>query len=93
MNADAIARQRIATLLELAETMWERDKALSKRYVRLARRIAMRHRIRLGNALFCKKCDSIFVPGRTVKVRKSASRGAVLYVCMECGAARKFCCR
>jgi ribonuclease P protein subunit RPR2 len=92
MDVEAIARQRIQTLLELARQKWPSDKALSRRYVSLAKKIAMRHRVKLGNRLFCKKCGVVFVPGRTVRVRKSAKQKAVLYICQECGAARKFGC-
>jgi len=90
MNVDAMARQRIETLLGLAKKMWRVDKLLSRRYVRLARKIAARHRIKLGNKLFCKKCNAVFIPGRTLRVRQSPKHKTVLYVCLECGSVRKF---
>ena len=90
MDINKIARKRIETLLALAKGMWDKDKKLSKRYVQLARKIGMRHQIKLGNKLFCKKCDAVYLPGKTVKVRTSAKEKMVVYVCLECGAVRKF---
>ncbi|MCX6767500.1 MAG: ribonuclease P [Candidatus Micrarchaeota archaeon] len=90
MNVDVIARGRISELLELAKQMWGNDKKLSRRYVQLARKIAMRHRIKLGNRLFCKKCGAVFIPGATVRVRQSPRQKMVLYTCTECGAVRRF---
>ncbi|MBI5228610.1 ribonuclease P, partial [Candidatus Micrarchaeota archaeon] len=66
MDLNRIARKRVETLLSLAKEMWEKDKTLSKRYVQLARKIGMRHQLKLGNKRFCKKCDTIFIPGKTV---------------------------
>ncbi|MBI5229260.1 hypothetical protein HY991_04055, partial [Candidatus Micrarchaeota archaeon] len=30
------------------------------------------------------------IPGKTVRIRTSAKEKAILYVCLECGAVRKF---
>ncbi len=90
MDVDRIARERIEILLGLARKMWGEDKNLSKRYVQLARRIAMRHRIKLSSWLFCKKCGAVFIHGKTVKARQSPGKKMVLYICLECGAVKKF---
>lgn len=90
MDLNKIAEQRIEVLLELAKKMFSRDKVLAKRYVVLARRIGMRYRIRIGNKRFCKKCNSIWIPGETVKVRASKRNKLVLYVCLNCGAVKRF---
>ena len=87
MNADEIARERIRKLLRMARENLEKDGKLSKRYVELAKRIAMRHRIKLGNKLFCKKCGTVFVQGKTLRVR--VSNKIPVYVCAACGAAGK----
>ncbi|MEW5955339.1 MAG: ribonuclease P [Candidatus Micrarchaeota archaeon] len=87
MNADEIARERIRKLLRLAREALDEDEKLSKRYVDLAKRIAMRHRIKLGNKLFCKKCGIVFVQGKTLRVR--VSNKIPVYVCVTCSAARK----
>ena len=57
-DAVKISKDRIAKLLHLSKEVLKDDEELSKRYVKLARKIAMRHRIKLGNRLFCKKCNT-----------------------------------
>ena len=90
MDVNAIARQRCEKLLGLAKDMLAQDVALSKRYVSLARKIAMRHRFSLGSRLFCKNCNTIYVPGLTVRVRVSPSQQRVLYTCLSCKRSASF---
>lgn len=87
MEPDEIARGRIKKLLALAREMLDEDEKLSKRYVELARKLAKRHRVKLGSKLFCKECGVIFIPGKTLKVR--VSKGVPIYVCLKCGAAHR----
>ncbi len=81
-----VARERVDRLLELAREFLEESEEHSKRMVLLARRLAMRHRIKLGNRLFCKGCNSLFVPGKTLKVR--VEKGKVQWTCLACGKKR-----
>ncbi|MFH0972214.1 MAG: ribonuclease P [Candidatus Micrarchaeota archaeon] len=90
MNLDQIASRRCGKLLKMAAEIYDSDKALSKRYVQLARRIAMRHRIPLGSKLFCKKCSTIFIHGKTLKVRIAPSKKAVIFICNNCKAEKKY---
>ncbi|MEM0475740.1 MAG: hypothetical protein QW343_03020 [Candidatus Norongarragalinales archaeon] len=93
MNLSEIARGRCEKLLRLAAAVLDEDEKLAKRYVALARKIAARHRIPLGNKAFCKKCGLPWIAGRTVKVRlgrRCAGRGkTVLYTCV-CKNTRRF---
>lgn len=84
MNLNAIARARCLKLLSLARQMLPEDAALSKRYVSLARKLAMRHRLPLGRRDFCRQCGVVWVPGRTLKVRVASSERRVLYTCLSC---------
>ncbi|MBU1197580.1 hypothetical protein KJ765_03630 [Candidatus Micrarchaeota archaeon] len=84
MNLNAIARERCRKLLSLAKDLLEPDPVLSKRYVSLARKIAMRHRFSLGSKDFCKKCGVVWVSGTTYKTRVSSSQRRVLYTCLSC---------
>ncbi len=88
MNANEIAMRRCGKLLSLAAEVHAADPALAKRYVTLARKIAMRHRLSLGNGKFCKKCGTIFIPGRTLKTR--LAKGLRLNTCVSCGFTRRF---
>jgi len=89
-----IARRRIDTLFALAkeEVRANPNGLLAKRYVRLARAIATRHRIPLGNArkhLFCKECDMPWIVGKNVKVRLDPKTRRAIYAC-QCGAKKGF---
>ena len=88
--SDQIAKRRIETLFSLAKEFYPKDKTLSKRYVSLARKIAMRHRLSLGSKQFCKKCNTVFIAGTTLKVRVSPFKTAVLYTCNICKTVAKF---
>ena len=90
MNADAIARERCTRLMALAKEAWREGKRdFSRRCVRLARKLAMRHRFSLGGKSFCKECNAPFIPGATLKVRLDSSRKLLLLICKECGAEKK----
>ncbi|MFA6329212.1 MAG: hypothetical protein WCX64_00835 [Candidatus Micrarchaeia archaeon] len=85
---DQAARKRIAVLLSLAGEMYSAgEPKLSTRYVQLARKIAMRHRLKVGVASFCKHCNQIFCrQGETHKVRVIS--GKAYRVCGSCGKRR-----
>ncbi len=80
-----LAREEIEKLLKLSKT--EKDEKLSRRYVELALKIAKRNQVKIGNRRFCKKCLSIYIPGKTVKIRKT--KNALVYEC-KCGSVKKF---
>ena len=61
-----IAGERIEVLFEQARREFRAHPERSNRYVDIARRIAMRQRIRLGRELrrqYCHHCYSFLVPG------------------------------
>lgn len=81
-----IAKERIGLLLRMAEECCRTDPALSNRYVEIARRISMRHRVRINWYLrrrFCRHCHHFFVQGVNVRVR--IHRGRVVVTCRRCG--------
>jgi ribonuclease P protein subunit RPR2 len=82
-----LARERIEILL--ASALREKDEGLAAMQAGLAKKIAMRHRVRLPykmRQLFCKKCKTFVVPGRTARVRIGrASTKAVRLTCARCG--------
>jgi ribonuclease P protein subunit RPR2 len=93
MNLNEVARGRCEKLFGLAAQVLDSDEKLAKRYVALARKIAARHRLPLGNKAFCKKCGLPWVPGKTVRVRLQGGRSGggktVLYTCV-CKNSRRF---
>jgi len=89
VNINEIAAGRCRKLLGLAADALDSDEKLAKRYVSLARKIAARHRLPLGNKAFCKKCGLPWVPGKTVRVRLQGRGKTVLYTCV-CKNSRRF---
>ena len=81
---DEIAANRVEKLLENArERLAAGDGEGSRRFVGLARKIAMRHRLKLGSVRFCKKCNNPFIAGKTCKTRIIQKKS--YRVCSSCG--------
>ena len=84
-----IALQRIHTLFSLAKEVVNEDPELAQRYVRIARRIAMRTRLRLPQeyrSLICRKCKSFILPGVNCRIRIQQRREPHMVItCLNCG--------
>lgn len=89
-QTELIAMERIHELFGLADEVFSKDPARAQRYVDLARRIAMRTRIRLPRDLrrrICKRCKGFLVPGVTSRTRIRQRREShVAITCISCGA-------
>ena len=82
------AKEHIDRLFIEAKKIAKRDPVLADRYVALARKIAMKFKIRLGSEqkrLFCPHCYRFLLPGKTSRVRIHEHR--IIYYCLSC---RKF---
>jgi ribonuclease P protein subunit RPR2 len=80
-----IARERIEVLFEQARMEFYSCPERSNRYVEIARRIAMRQRIRIDQNLrrqYCHHCYSFLVPGKNMRVR--IHDGKVVVTCQSC---------
>lgn len=80
-----IARERIALLFTRAGEFFPDDPLVSDRCVALARRISMRHRVRIDRVYrrqFCRFCHRYLVPGKNARVR--ITRGKVVITCLSC---------
>lgn len=80
-----IARERIPILFREADTVFKKDKKLANRYVEIARKIAMKYRIKIPKELkrrFCKHCYSFLKPNLNVRIRNR--EGKTVYYCLEC---------
>lgn len=82
----SIARERIDRLHDLArDAAREGEADRAREYVRLARRIAERHRLTLPKRFrrfTCDACDAYLIPGRNARVR--IRDGHVVVTC-DCG--------
>ncbi|MFW6384950.1 MAG: ribonuclease P protein component 4 [Halodesulfurarchaeum sp.] len=87
----SIAAERIERLTDLArEAARCGNEDQAKTYVRLARRIGERNRLRLPRRLkrfTCDACDAYLVPGRNARFR--TQDGHVVVTC-ECGAQSRY---
>ncbi|RQD82362.1 MAG: ribonuclease P [Methanocalculus sp. MSAO_Arc2] len=84
-NGKKIARERIGILVHIAEEWVHLDIALSRRCIALARRIAMKHRLRIPKRYrrqYCRKCHVFLVPGYTSRIR--IQHGKVIVTCLAC---------
>jgi ribonuclease P protein subunit RPR2 len=87
-----IPAERIERLHDLArEATAGGDVDLAREYVRLARRIAERNRVRLPRRFrrfTCDDCDAYLRPGATARVRLQSGHVAVR--CLSCGATKRY---
>jgi ribonuclease P protein subunit RPR2 len=84
-----IALQRINTLFSLAREVIHEDPKLAQRYVEIARKIAMRTRLRLPKEyrrMVCRHCKSFILPGVNSRVRIQQKREPHMVItCLNCG--------
>ncbi len=80
-----IALTRVKTLFTQAEEVFSKNPALAHRYVTLARKIAMKLKIRMPSELkrkYCKHCYKFLMPGVNARIRTRS--GKVVISCLEC---------
>jgi len=80
-----IAKERVVKLFKLADDIFSEDSSLSDRYVDLARKIAMKFKIKLSSSQkrkFCKHCYSYLRPGINCRVRTVSNK--LVYSCFKC---------
>ncbi|MBS3128939.1 ribonuclease P [Candidatus Woesearchaeota archaeon] len=85
------AKEHIRVYFLEAQKRFNEDPQLSHRYVRLARRIAMKFKIKLSSQqkrLFCKHCYHFLMPGKNSRVR--TKKGMLIYYCLDCKKYSKF---
>ncbi|MFA5141875.1 MAG: ribonuclease P [Candidatus Woesearchaeota archaeon] len=79
------ARKLVVELLDKAKISFKSNKEKAGNYVKKARNIAMKVRLRMGPDLkhrFCKYCNSYLVPGENLRVR--TQKGKLVYFCTTC---------
>ena len=87
-----IARERIEILLSSArETALSVDFILASEYVRQARKISMKYRVRIPRQYrphLCKTCGSFLVPHENARYR--IKRHRVVVQCLNCGSIKRY---
>jgi len=86
-----IAKERMKYLFNFSKKMGlKHEMHYANRYVEIARKIGMRHRIAVPKkykVLFCRKCGSFLLPGYNSTVRVQNRK--VIRHCHLCGAVRR----
>jgi len=85
-----IAKERIDILLDLAKKEFKKNPKRAARYVELARKISLRYNVRMKKEQkrkFCKKCNSLLLPGATASVRLDSRKKLLVLKCRNCGSA------
>ena len=80
-----IALERIDILFNQAKKNFSLDPKLSDRYVQLARKIAMRYKVKIESKYkrqYCKHCHTYFMPSKTCRVR--TKDGKIISFCFKC---------
>jgi len=80
-----IAKKRIALLFRMAKNSFKKDSGVSDNHIKLARRIAMKYKIKLTSSQkrsVCKNCYKYLIPGVNCRVRLHKSR--IIYYCLSC---------
>lgn len=89
LEVKIIALERIRRLFEMADYIFHVNPNLSHRYVELARKIAMRCKIRIPRDLrrrFCHRCYKFLRPGVNCRIRLAKRREPhIVITCLECG--------
>ncbi|PIN73499.1 ribonuclease P [Candidatus Woesearchaeota archaeon CG10_big_fil_rev_8_21_14_0_10_45_16] len=80
-----IALERIKTLFKQADGIFSKNKSLANRYVTLARKIAMKAKLKMPREYkrkFCKHCYKYLRSGVNARIR--TRDGKVVISCLEC---------
>jgi ribonuclease P protein subunit RPR2 len=80
-----LAKEHITKLFTQAKQVAKENPSLANRYVTLARKTAMKFKIRLPSEqkrLFCPHCYRFLQPGRNLRTRIHEHR--IIYSCLDC---------
>jgi ribonuclease P protein subunit RPR2 len=86
-----IVLQRVERLFDAAFVEFPAHTQRSDRYVELARKLAMKHRVPLGKTYkmrFCRSCGAYFVYGTNARVRIKDKRTVI--TCLRCHDLRRY---
>lgn len=85
------ALEHVNELFAEAESAFKDNPELSRRYVVIARKTAMKHKIsfdRQKKMSFCKQCNAYLKNGVNSIIR--VHNGRIILTCRECGFVRRF---
>jgi RNase P subunit RPR2 len=80
-----LVMSRIKELFRQAELVFSKDKKLADEYIKLARTLGMKYKVKIPKELqrkFCKHCYAYLRPGVNCRVRIQNHK--IIYSCLEC---------
>ncbi len=84
-----LALERIRILIYNALTLVNTNEIIANKQAQLAKKIAMRSRVRLAydvRQLYCKKCKNFIVPGKSSRIRIGRTNTkSIRITCIMCG--------
>lgn len=83
---------RIKTLLTEARSSFKSHPERSERYLKLLWKLVEKYKVRLTKEQklsFCRKCFTLWVPGRNVEISFDQRNSVLEYKCRKCGAKRR----
>lgn len=88
-----IACERLNILIDEAEKMLDKNKDISRNYIKRAWTIKLRFKLKLSKELktsFCKKCFTVWILGKTLQINFNQREHIIEYICKECGYKKRF---
>ena len=83
---------RIDELLKQARYEFREHPERSERYLRLLWKLVQKYKVRLTREQklsFCKRCFTLWIPGKTVEVSFDQRNSVLQYRCKKCGFTRR----
>ena len=88
-----IAKERIKLLFRMAASLVDKNPEISRRYIKLLRKIGLRYNVRLGKEIkrsICKNCNALLIPGKTARVRINSRNKTIIIRCLACGSIKRY---
>ncbi len=84
----SIALERVKRLLDFASKIFKENPELAHRYAEMAWKLKTRYNLKLPKPLklkICRKCQKLWVPGKTCRVRLRSNQPYMSITCLNCG--------
>ncbi len=91
MKKQCTAHEALQQIKQYFTQAHTKDQQKGKLIIQKARKLAMKHRIKLPKELkrqYCAHCYTFFIPGKNYRVR--TAEGRVVYTCLCCGKHTRF---
>ena len=79
------AKEQITSIFKMADEIYQKFPHLADRYVKIARQLAMKVRLKMPREFkrkYCKFCKCFLVPSKNCRVR--LHNGHLVYYCLNC---------